>query len=232
MLRPSWSNFVLKEAFHAALVLLGSTFLVTPLAVYAEGAGFFGTFWTDPPAANEFDTEDRRRIRNRAEQFESMTSLLVARDGTLVIEQYSNGLSRDDAVNIKSASKSVLSALVGIALEQGYLRSLDQSLDEFFPELLEDASEGKKKITLKNLLLMRSGLESTSFENYGGWVTSDDWLRNALQRPLVDPPGEVTNYSTGNSHILSAVLTEVTGRDLRDYTRENLFDPLDIEIRA
>jgi CubicO group peptidase (beta-lactamase class C family) len=118
-----------------------------------------------------------------------MPSLLISRNGEIVMRYYAEGFSPNRPVNIKSASKSVLSALVGIALEEGHLDSLDQTLIEFFPGILEDAPPAKQKITLRDLLLMRSGLESTSFENYGPWVTSNNWVRNALERPLVDPPG-------------------------------------------
>lgn len=222
-----------RSIITVALFLISSTaFFATPATVNGAEGSFLDSFWTEPSKSSALDTDDRRRIRDRARDLEALTSLLVSRNGETVLEHYSNGLSKGDAVNIKSASKSVLSALVGIALEEGHLEGLDQSLDEFFPELLQNAPAAKKAITLRNLLLMRSGLESTSFENYGGWVTSNNWFRNALRRPLVDPPGEVTNYSTGNSHILAAVLTEATGRDLRNYAQEKLFDPLGAEIRA
>ncbi len=161
-----------------------------------------------------------------------MKSLLISRGGERLLTYYDDGYGPGRATNIKSASKSVISALVGIALEEGHLQNLNQTLGEFFPEVLRDAPEAKQNITLRNVLLMRSGLESTSFGNYGAWVTSNNWLRYALERPLVDPPGEVTNYSTGNSHILSAVLTKATNRDLKAYVQDRLFDPLNVRIRS
>jgi len=80
---------------------------------------------------------------------------------------------------------------------------------------------------------MRAGLESTSFGNYGAWVSSDSWIRDALRRPLVQEPGTGPMiYSTGTTHLLSAILTQATGRGTRQYAQEKLFDPLGLDIRS
>lgn len=183
-------------------------------------------------STTEFDTGEIRIIRETADDLKPLNTLIVSQDGTEVIEYAVRGHSIDRPQNIKSASKSVLSALVGIAIKEGHLTGLEQTVGEFFPTILEGEPDLKRSITLRNLLLMRSGLESTSFGNYGAWVTSENWLKDALERPLLDRPGTVTNYSTGNSHIVAAVLTEATGRDLKDYAQERIFDPLGVRIHA
>jgi len=135
------------------------------------------------------------------------------------------------AWDVKSAAKSVLSALVGIALERGLLPGLDAPLAEVLPEeaaRLDDP--GKRAITLRHLLTMTSGLGSTSGEHYGRWVSSRNWVRAALARPLDHPPGETFVYSTGNSHLLAAALERAAGRDLLAWGREALFDPLGLEV--
>lgn len=169
----------------------------------------------------------------RAGRLERLTSLLIGRRGKLVGEAYRGGLERGEAVNIKSASKSVLSALVGIALEEGDLDGLDQRVASFFPSILDGTVDPRKhQITLRHLLLMRSGLASTSFEHYGPWVTSDNWVRHVLERPMEARPGRKTRYSTGNSHLLAVILRKVLGRDLRDHAQEVLFDPLGVRIHG
>jgi CubicO group peptidase (beta-lactamase class C family) len=178
------------------------------------------------------DPAERKTIRRRTRDLPPLQSLIVARSDSTVLEFHRDGLSPEDPVNIKSASKSVLSALVGIALERGDLSTINQPLTHFFPEILGNASDAKQTITVRDVLLMRSGLESTSFENYGPWVTSNHWLRYALTRPMKSRPGSETNYSTGNSHIIAAVLSKATGRDLKDYAQDHLFDPLNVRIRA
>ncbi len=79
---------------------------------------------------------------------------------------------------------------------------------------------------------MRSGLETTSNRNYGRWVQSGHWVRHILQRPFVDSPGDRMIYSTGSSHLLSAILTRATGVSTLEYARRHLGVPLGIQVRA
>lgn len=153
--------------------------------------------------------------------------VLVVRKGEVVAERFRGGLAADDPVNIKSASKSLLSALVGIALERGDLESVDQTLGELLPGRV---AGDKAKITLEDLLTMSSGLETVSGENYGAWVSSGNWVDAALEQPLVDDPGSVFTYSTGDSHLVSAVLTEATGMSTLAYAEKHLLEPLGIDV--
>ena len=130
--------------------------------------------------------------------------------------------------NIKSASKSIIAALVGIALDRKLIRSVDEPIVRWFPGLKKDADPRKQTITIEDLLTMRSGLESTSGENYGTWVSSRNWVRDALDRPMVSDPGTSMEYSTGTSHILSAILTKVTKTSTHRFAQEALGRPLGI----
>jgi CubicO group peptidase (beta-lactamase class C family) len=160
-----------------------------------------------------------------------LRSLLVSVDGELVEERYFNGARSTEWANLKSASKSVLSTLVGIAVDRGHLKISDPMV-KFFPEYLGATSDAAKKtITIENLLTMRSGLESTSNVNYGRWVASDNWVRHILTRPLMDEPGGGMIYSTGNSHLLSAILTKATKMSTFEFARRYLADPLGIALR-
>ena len=128
--------------------------------------------------------------------------------------------------NVKSASKSVIAALVGIAIERGVIKSVREPIVTFFPELRRDPDRRKQAITVEDLLTMRSGLESTSGRNYGAWVRSRDWVRGALARPIVSEPGTAMEYSTGSSHLLSAILTKVTGTSTWQFAQDALARPL------
>jgi CubicO group peptidase (beta-lactamase class C family) len=115
-----------------------------------------------------------------------LRSMLVLRDGdTLVAERYNGGPPLDRGVNIKSASKSVISALVGIAIDRGVLASVDQTVVSLLhSEAPADPDPRLNEITVGNLLSMQSGLERTSGSNYGSWVVSPNWVSNALGRPF------------------------------------------------
>ena len=168
---------------------------------------------------------------SRASQLPKLRSLLVAIDGRIVAERYYGGAARARATNVKSVSKSIISALIGIAIAEGKLEGVEQPIATFFPrELRDSAAAPKREITIADLLSMRAGLESTSFDGYGRWVTSGNWVRAALARPMVAQRGGPMIYSTGNTHLLSAVLTKATGMSTWAYARQKLGAPLGIEI--
>jgi len=213
---------------------LGSLLLMCLLATpaHAQPGPTTETWRAHPPASHGFDSFALAAAVDRAADLAPpLTSLLVARDSTTVAEVYFNGHNPAQGANLKSASKSVLSALTGIALADGILDGVDQPIGPFFPTLLANAPR-KQRITVDHLLTQQTGLESTSFGNYGAWVSSPDWVANALRRPMVDRPGGDMIYSTGTTHILGAVLAKATGQPLRAFAQKHLFDPLGVRIRS
>jgi len=186
------------------------------------------------PATRGLDPVRVRQTLTDAARLPRLRSLVVLRDGReLVAERFGGGPSLDTPVNIKSASKSVLSALVGIAIERGVLSGADQPI---LPLLRADAPASPDprlaRVTIGNLLSMQAGLERTSGENYGRWVSSPNWVRYALSRPFVANPGTAMLYSTGNSHLLSAALTRASGRSTHALAQAWLATPLGIAIPA
>ncbi|MFW5926374.1 MAG: serine hydrolase domain-containing protein, partial [Myxococcota bacterium] len=144
----------------------------------------------------------------RAAQLEPLHALIVARDGRVLVEERFRGPSLDTPVNVKSVSKSIVSALVGKAIAEGHLEGASQRILPFFRrELPADPDPRKARITIGHLLSMRSGLERTSGRGYGRWVATSNWVRHAIRQPMTDPPGDRMMYSTGNTHLLSAILT-------------------------
>lgn len=177
------------------------------------------------------DTAEIDSAYARAARLPRTRSLIVRWKGDIVREGYYGGASARGRTNIKSASKSVLSALVGIAIAKGHIKGLDQTIGDLLPRETRALDSAKRAITVGDLISMRSGLESTSFDNYGSWVTSRNWVDNALSRPLVAEPGSRMIYSTGSSHILSAILTRATGMSTYEFARRNLAEPLGITLR-
>jgi CubicO group peptidase (beta-lactamase class C family) len=161
-----------------------------------------------------------------AKELPRLHSLLVSQRGELVLERYYNGAGAARTANVKSVAKSIISALVGIAIDRRLIAGVDTPIVAYFPELKKDRDQRKVKITVEDLLTMRPGLESTSNRNYGAWVQSRNWVQHALSRPLLADPGELMDYSTGNTHLLSAILTRVTGTSTWQFANDSLARPL------
>jgi CubicO group peptidase (beta-lactamase class C family) len=174
--------------------------------------------------------QDFSSARPAAAALPQMHSLLVSHRGRLAVEYYAPGYSATRLANIKSAAKSLISTLVGIAIERRLIGGVDEPIARWFPELRTDADQRKQAITIENLLTMRSGLASTSGEHYGRWVSSRNWVRYALHRPMVSDPGTSMEYSTGTSHILSAILTKASGKSTHQFAAEVLAKPLGISL--
>ena len=175
--------------------------------------------------------QDYASARAAASSLPQLHSVLVSHKGALVLEHYAPKRAAGTVANIKSASKSLIAALVGIAIDRKWIRSVDEPIVRWFPELKKDPDTRKQRITIEDLLTMRSGLQSTSGGHYGRWVSSRNWVRYALDRPMVSDPGTSMEYSTGTSHLLSAILTKVSGASTHAFASEALAKPLGFTLR-
>ncbi len=154
-------------------------------------------------------------------------SLLISHRGELVFEEYYNGADPRRPANMKSASKSVISALIGIAIDEGHIKSVEDPITKYFPEyIFNQTNPDKQLITIENLLTMQSGLETTSNRNYGKWVLSENWVEFVLNQPLVAKPGTRMLYSTGSTHLLSAILTRASGINTKEFAQKHLASQL------
>jgi len=176
------------------------------------------------------DAELLAEAVRRAEALPQLRAMIVARDGETHLARAFRGPGLDAPVNIKSAAKTVLAGVAGAAMSRGLLR-LDQPIAPILGRRVPaDADPRVREITVEHLLTMAAGLEPTSGRNYGRWVSSRDWVGFALSRPFVADPGRQMLYSTGTSHILSAVLTAAAGRSTLALAREWLGGPMGVEI--
>lgn len=167
----------------------------------------------------------------RAGRLDRLHAILIARHGETLAERRLRGAGLDTPVNIKSASKSVLSALAGVAIGKGVLTGVDQPIAPLLAiDLPVGADPRIAQITVDHLLSMRAGLGRTSGDRYGAWVASPNWVRHALARPFAEEPGGRMIYSTGTSHLMSAVLTRASGRSTHALAEEWLALPLGIAI--
>jgi len=192
-----------------------------------------GNDWVvSTPEAQGLDPLLVAEMYYHAAQLETIYSLLVIKDGYLIAEDYFNEGSVNQKDRLQSVTKSFTSALVGIALGQGYLTSVDQKMMDFFPELVDQITDQRKEqITIRQMLQMRAGYpweESTAqlFELlYTGFRPS-----TLVDIPLVRDPGSDMEYSNLTSHLLGIIVARATNTDLKSFAEEYLLAPLNVEV--
>lgn len=177
-----------------------------------------------------FRRESLNKAVNYAKTLSRIKSLLIIQNNKVILDEYFNSYSPDRITNIKSAAKSILSILTGIAIQKGYIKNVDEKVIDYLGnQYPRNSNIMKQNITIRNLLTMTSGLDSASRKSYGGWVNSDNWIQKALSMPMISNPGDTCFYSTSDTHILSSLLSKAIKGDLLDFANENLFHPLEIK---
>lgn len=170
-------------------------------------------------------------VRDLAAKKAGLHAVVAVRNGCVVFESYWPPYDRERKHYLNSATKAVLSALVGIAVHDGKLRLDDRVLSYFPDHASTDGDPRRDRITVEHLLTMSSGIRwpQTAAENASDEMgRSGDWVRFILDRPMAAEPGSVTNYSNGDSHLLSAVLQKAVGATAFDFAKARLFAPLGI----
>ncbi|MBO1305660.1 serine hydrolase [Enterococcus sp. 669A] len=164
-------------------------------------------------------------------EYGNTAGITVSQEGTIVYEKYFNGCEADTAVHIFSVTKSIVSALIGIALEKGYITSLDQKVLDFFPEYSFPKKEKMlSAITLRHLLTMTVPYKRM-LNPYPQYFTSPDWVKFSLE--AIGGRGRVGEFKYApliGPDILSGILVKATGQSVLDFARENLFDPMGIQM--
>ncbi len=155
-------------------------------------------------------------------------SLLIVRNGYLVGEQYYNGRTKYVMDPIYSVTKSFISTVIGIAIEEGYIESLDSKLLDFFPEYTDEIEDPRKfDITIRHLLTMTAGFDEES-EIDDEMKQADNMIASIIKSDLQFDPGSDFLYSTHGTHLLSGIIEKTTGKSTLVYTSEKLLAPLDI----
>ncbi|MGH7650527.1 MAG: serine hydrolase domain-containing protein [Gemmatimonadaceae bacterium] len=169
--------------------------------------------------------------------YPDMHGILVYRNGKLVIEEYFYGYNRDRPHQMRSASKSIVSALVGIAIDRGMLESDTALVTAHLPyRHYENPDPRKDRLTLRDLLTMRSGLACNDWDesspgNESRMYESSDWVKFVLDLPIVDSPGARGSYCSGNVAVVGRIVERAAGMSLPSFAQKNLFTPLGISAR-
>ncbi|AFQ26721.1 serine hydrolase [Bacillus thuringiensis] len=159
------------------------------------------------------------------EEYKNMNGMLVVQKENAIFEKYYNGHGPDDAFHVASVTKTIISALIGICIDKGYIKSVDQKVIEFFPEYTLKASD----ITVRHLLTMTAPYPFTDWqEPLEELCTQEDWVQYTLNR--MGNGGEIGSfkYSSAGAHLLSAIITSTTGKSAREFANKYLFQPLDM----
>jgi len=176
---------------------------------------------------NELDVHIRSQYKN-------INGIVIVKKGNIVFEKYYNGYKESDVHHVASVTKSVVSALIGIAIDQGYIKSVDQKVLEYFPEYpVEEEDFLKKAVTIKHLLTMTAPFpfswkegDSRSHEPLDRLRRQKDWVAYSLN--LLGQKGQLGQfqYYTAGTHLLSAIITKATGKIMLEYGNQVLFNKI------
>ncbi|OAB28355.1 6-aminohexanoate hydrolase [Paenibacillus macquariensis subsp. defensor] len=181
------------------------------------------------PATLGMDTENLSELDPViTSEYSNINGIVIARNGSIAYEKYYHGYSQDATHHVTSVTKSIISALIGIAIDAKYIKNVDQKVLDFFPEYVQDAADLQKQdITIRHLLTMTAPY---SFEDWqeplDKMCMQANWIKYTLD--MIGHKGTIGTfkYSTAGAHLLSAIITRSTGKSAREYANDNLFKPI------
>ena len=241
--------------FLTVLVLVSVTVGCTPKTVVSPSQGAPQTTTTSPDKRSYWPTQEWQVTTPEKQDMDSTTldritsyvqdsglevdSVIVIRHGYIVYEKYFRAPWNKDRIhNIHSCTKSVMGSLVGIAVQQGKIRSLNDKMVDYFPNrTIQNLDERKKSITLLNLMTMKAGFDwaerTYPYTDPRNPIIqanrSNDTIQFVLDRPMATQPGRTWTYNGGCSQIFSAIVTDKTGMNTMEFAKKNLFGPLGIK---
>jgi len=167
-----------------------------------------------------------------AKDLENLYSLLILKNGYLIAEKYFNGMTVNDAARTASVTKSITSALAGIAIKENFIKGPDQKLKDFFPEIDWASTDPRKsEITVEQILQMRSGYPWEEVYGYlDTLLYSSDWIPFLKQFPIMHDPGTKFGYSNFTAHIMGIIIARSAKQSLLSFARNYLFNDMDISI--
>jgi CubicO group peptidase (beta-lactamase class C family) len=186
---------------------------------------------TSDPTTLGMDAELLSELTSKIKSdYSNINGIVVVRTGSIAYEQYYNGYGPKDLQHVASVTKSILSALIGIAIDTGYIKHVDQKVLDFFPDYVPDDAAShpqKQEITIRHLLTMTAPYAFEDWhEPLEQMCKSSDWVKFALDS--LGHQGKIGNfkYSTAGAHLLSAIITRCTGKSAREFANERLFSPI------
>ncbi len=181
---------------------------------------------TSNPKAQGMDAKQlAQALRTIEQEGLAVHSMLVIRNGAIVTERYYSPYEQSTKHDLHSIAKSVLSALVGIAIDKGFIGSVEDPVLSYFPDDIPNDDPRKKAITVEHLLTMSSGLSQIDTLEM---LQSEDAVQYVLDLEITSEPGTTWDYNDGNYHLLSAIIQQATGMSALEFAQAYFFGPLDI----
>lgn len=213
------------------IIIIQSAILVSCRKTPTESESLY-TWVISTPEEQGLDGEQISAAAEEARENAFILSLLIVRNGYLVSENYyyPEFYNRNTPWIVRSVTKSFVSALVGIAIEEGFISSVEQKILDYYAEYVTEALDPRKRdITIEDLLTMKSGFPSD--RNADALFTGqDDFIKDILEMPLMSNPGEEFHYSSVGAHLLSGIITKATGMNTKTFAEKYLCTPLGISI--
>ena len=166
-------------------------------------------------------------------RIERLRSLVVVKDGAIIMEKYFNGAQPDDLFDVRSVTKSIVSSLVAIALGSGQIPNLDTPIGDNLGSLMDEMPDENREVTFRDLLTMSGGWQYNEWSgtSFGDWLTSGETERWVLMQPRLHEPGTHFTYNSAAVHLLGVLTQQFVPGTLIDYADAELFQPLGITRR-
>jgi len=222
----------ISKAKIRRIIILGISFVLLSCSLDQSLVEFIPNYiWEEAnPEVVGLRSESLENAFEAAMNTQFVDGLLIVREGKLVGERYFNGYNKHSPHNVKSVSKSFLSALTGIVLQEGIISDLNQKVVPFFSDyVLSNIDPRLNDLTIRNLLMMRMGIVHER-ENYMQIYNTPSWIQTTLDLQLINDPGAAFHYNTYQTHLLSAILTRQSGMSTLALCEEYLTDPMQVTV--
>jgi len=212
----------IRKTFKTIVLL----FIVAQLTVMSSSCK------KESKVAPNIDTQKLDEAFANTQQMSNLKSMVVIQNGSIIKEVFYGTGGADLRHDVRSVTKSITSLLIGIAIDKGFIASVDQPLSEFIDTTNYTISTGKAGIKIRHLLTMTSGFEwdeMTSNDAYNNWVSAENQVQYLFDKPLAHTPGTYFTYNTAALHLLSVIITNASGMNTKDFAMKYLFEPLGIK---
>ncbi|QQK08159.1 serine hydrolase domain-containing protein [Miniphocaeibacter halophilus] len=173
------------------------------------------------------------------ENYENINGIMVIKNGEVLLEEYFNNKNKNDRFNVASVTKSVLSAAFGIALDKGYIKSLDDKVVDYFPEYELSKNRTRDKVKIHELLSMTAPYSFRGFgQKLGKLINSENWIEHCLSILGLGGNNSEFKYSDASAHLLSGIITKTTSLTTREFTNKYLCSKIsmteipDVEMKS